>query len=229
MRWSFVVLTACGRLDFASSAIQTDAGAIDAPIDANTVACDPFMQTGCPATYGCYYNQDATATTCIVAGTVATAGPCTDTSQCVPGDSCTLIADNAGGTCTPDCRNATDCTNGKCLDVKLATVGVCELACDPVVNTGCAEACYLVAAPIFPDETDQGGSTTCGPSRGNGLGVACSNATDCAPQSTCAQNVCRPLCYFSGGGPACTAGLVCTSFTPAIKRGAIEFGVCVSG
>ncbi|MFT3698617.1 MAG: hypothetical protein QM831_36060 [Kofleriaceae bacterium] len=131
----------------------------------------------------------------------------------------------ADGSCGQLCRDITDCTFGKCLDVGIPSLGVCEQDCDPLTNTGCEQFCYLINVVSFPTNVNDGGSTYCSSTGGAALGDACVGAADCGPQMTCAQSVCRSLCDVAS--PTCPSNMACASFNPKIMKSGKEIGVCV--
>jgi hypothetical protein len=110
--------------------------------------------------------------------------------------------------------------------VELAGVdeNLCTTDCDPLLQTGC---------PAAGTKCDLGSSGG-GFSHCTGVGAAaqdapCTATADCAAGLTCTSVNSGPLACYTWcdvENPDCPDQTLCTSFSPALTIGAIEYGIC---
>lgn len=203
-----------GCSDTAAEVAATDVAAVCAEKPCRLLP----PQCGCPAGQACYV--PATAPVCLAPGAVAEGGACSKDNDCSAGSACiTGIA--MGSFCAPFCdlSQPAQCPSNVCLVTGLAGVGVCMVVCDPIAQSGCgARSCLLIG------KTGGGYITACGKVGGKATkGGTCVGMADCLPGLMCAGGKCWPLCEVKSGKGCATA---CSPGVPALKPGAVEYGVC---
>ncbi|RJS18773.1 hypothetical protein DRW03_24225 [Corallococcus sp. H22C18031201] len=185
-------------------------------------ACDAVRQD-CPAGQRCTYATTSAGVTqrqCVAEGTTDEGGACTmspDVSgpsfdTCKKGLFCKDEALTDGGTgffCRRLCDANTQCSAGTECNTVLRLQGTLELPllCGPPARP-CDALGQDCAAPLACYPSTQG--PVCA-SRGTlSEGAACDFSNQCAPGSTCVRSgtelLCRPLCRFPTGSPACASG-----------------------
>lgn len=182
------------------------------------VACTVFPQCGCTATQNCNVTSMTGETTCVAAGTDGLHEACGGAGECQKGMQC------VGGLCVPFCASDADCTIAGSPRCKTVQTGlkVCLAQCDvrdPAAVCGANRGCF------FPFEGDD--TTECSAAAFSTVKGGCTtNKFACAPGYTCVNNAdCFKWCRMGTTGD-CVSGQTCTSLTPKVTKGTVEYGTC---
>jgi hypothetical protein len=219
-----------------SPASDTGNEANDAPGEssctpADGATCTVFPQCGCSATQNCNVTSSSGATSCVAAGSDVLHESCSGPGECQKGMQC------VAGLCVPFCATDADCTNpgspvcktvqeipaGGTTPMDVPGLKVCLAQCDvqnPSAVCGPNTSCFF---PYASDET-----TACASAGTSTFKSGCAtNPFACAPGYVCTNKTdCFKWCRIGAMPSDCVVGYTCTAFTPAIKKGTVEYGVC---
>lgn len=199
-------------------------------------ACDVATQSGCDLGQKCSYLSDGgvTARACGPNGTADAGEACgAAASACLRGLACVRVLDGgASGICRRFCETDSQCEGSDaCGSEFILYEGTDEspsfctapaARCDVLSDTSCATvgpglACY---ATLRGPECFARGTKP--------LDALCTFANDCASGLQCmvtkTQSVCRQVCAYPTGSPACPSGKKCMQRIP----GEPNAGVCES-
>lgn len=203
--------------DTAKPDVQKDIGKADIP----PAVCKPAGNTGCsePGTH-CGYD-DADLIACVKDGAHGVGEDCADGGGCKIG-AC-VQSQNGKTACAPYCVSDVQCDSNQCNKLEGKKGKVCDVStytpCD-LLAQNCADktlACY--DSPngfVCLSKGSLAKDAVCDASNQCAVGLACVGA------SASSKGVCRQVCAFPSGAPACESVTVqCTSFP-----GSNKFGYC---
>ncbi len=193
-----------------------------AKVDVAPAPCKPTDNTGCTeAGTHCGYD-DADMVACVKDGTHAIAEDCSDGAGCKVG----VCVQNQNGKslCAPYCLSDLQCNSNSCNKLDGKKGHVCDVGsytpCDMLAQncTDKTQGCYDSGANGFVclQKGSLAQGDLCDQSNQCTVGLACIGA------SAGSKGVCRKVCAFPNGAPACDSVTIqCTSLL-----GSNKFGYC---
>lgn len=192
-------------------------------------------QCGCAAGQACYLS--GATRVCAAAGSGAEGSACTGSATCMPGLDCidfSTVAGRSARQCSRYCSTDAQCTGtgsicihtlGDGMGGTIPGVRLCSRACNPIRQTGCAPGlmCNIYQESAAPMRF----LTDCtGPVGTGSRGSFCAADSDCAAGNACVSNMCLHWCNVATD-EGCTGFEICSSLTPRVVLGGVEYGVCL--